>query len=63
MIARFLPVIGNSLRCTGSWGTQILNDTKKKICKKCQLGELPAGEVLVGGSASWGTNDSWGTKI
>ena len=34
-------------RSTGSWGTQILKGTKK-ICKKCQLGEVP-----VGGSASW----------
>ena len=24
--------------CTGSWGTQILNDTKN-YCKKCQLGD------------------------
>ena len=24
------------IRCTGSWGTQILTVTKK-ICKKCQL--------------------------
>ena len=48
MIARFLPVIGNSLRCTGSWGTQILNDTKKNLQK-----------VPVGGTASWGSA-SWG---
>ena len=34
--------------CIGSWGTQILNRTKKR--KKCQL-----GEVSVGGNAGWGT--------
>ena len=51
-------------RCTGSWGTQILNGTKKSL-KKCQLGKVPVGgsaswkrcqlgEVPVVGSASWG---------
>ena len=29
-------------RCTGSWGTQILNGTTKSS-KKCQLGEVPVG--------------------
>ena len=47
------------LGCTGSWGTQIHNSTKK-IWKKCQLGKVlvgkvPVGEVSVRGSASWGT--------
>ena len=41
------------LWCTGSWETKILNGTKKN-CKKCQFGEVPVGEVPVGGSASWG---------
>ena len=46
--------------CTGSWGTQILNGTKKKFKKvlvggsaswgKCQLGEVPVGRLVpVGG--------------
>ena len=50
-VGGLLPVGGqkfNLWRCTGSWGTQILNGTKKSS-KKCQLGEVP-----VGGSASWG---------
>ena len=29
--------------CIGSWGTQILNGTKKN-CKKFQLGEVPLGD-------------------
>ena len=47
----FFPILGfcKNFGCTGSWGTQILNGTKKSS-KKCQLGEVP-----VGGSASWGT--------
>ena len=58
-------------RVTGSWRTQILNETKK--CKKCQLGEVLVGEVSVEGTANWGKchfgevpiegSASWGTKI
>ena len=50
---------GLQIRFTGSWGTQILNDIKEiaksTTCGKCHLGKCHLEEVLVGGSASWGT--------
>ena len=68
----FLTWLEDHYRCTGSWGTQILNGTKKikKVpvggsasLGSCQLGKCQYGEVPVRGSASWGTSASLRTKF
>ena len=63
----FLTWLEDHYWCTGSSGTQILNGTKKNqksaSLGKCQLGELPVGEVPVRGSASWGISASLRTKF
>ena len=36
---------------------------QKKVQKSASWGKCQLGEVPVGGSASWGTRASWGTKF